>query len=66
MNITVNGKPIELKEPATIAGLLEVLGLSNRRVAVEHNLKILQPDSYATTALAEGDVLEIVGFVGGG
>ena len=36
-------------------------------VVVEHNRTILRDrDAYASLALADGDVLEIVHFVGGG
>ena len=52
-------------EGATIASLLEGLGLSNKRVAVEHNMVILARDGYGTP-VNEGDVIEIISFVGGG
>jgi thiamine biosynthesis protein ThiS len=66
MKITVNGNLIEMPEGAGLKGLLETLGLSEKRVAVELNRVILPRESYDNTALNEGDVLEIVGFVGGG
>jgi thiamine biosynthesis protein ThiS len=66
MNVIVNGGIVELKEGAGLKGLLEGLGLSDKRVAVELNRVILPRESYEGTALKEGDVLEIVGFVGGG
>jgi len=66
MKVVVNGECMELSEGADVAGLLAVLGLEKRRVAVELGRKILSPDAYASTKINEGDVLEIVGFVGGG
>jgi len=66
MKITVNGNPIEMPEGAGLTALLGTLGLSDRRVAVELNRVILARESYEGTALKDGDVLEIVGFVGGG
>jgi len=66
MVITVNGSNMELAPGTTLAALLDELGLSRTRVAVEHNRRILAPDSYAGTALGDGDVLEILSFVGGG
>ncbi len=65
MKITVNGKETSLDEGSTVASLLESLGLSDKRVAVEHNRVILSRDGYAAP-LGEGDVLEIISFVGGG
>ena len=66
MNITVNGNPAEVAPGLTVAGLLGELGLSDMRVAVEHNRRILQRDEYAGAELNEGDSLEILSFVGGG
>ncbi len=66
MQITVNGKPRDIGASANLAALLEHLGLDPARVAVEHNLDIVPQAQFAATALAEGDRLEIVQFVGGG
>lgn len=65
MLITVNGEERETSA-ATVADLVTELGLDVRKVAVERNLEILPRALHATTALAEGDRLEIVQFVGGG
>jgi thiamine biosynthesis protein ThiS len=66
MQITVNGEARSFDSPLTIAGLLDQLGLKQDRVAVEYNRKLLQRAEWAGTALAQGDSLEIVQFVGGG
>lgn len=66
MTITVNGRPKELDGPTTVAALLESLKLDAARVAVELNREILPRAEFAETALADGDSLEIVQFVGGG
>jgi thiamine biosynthesis protein ThiS len=65
MRVQVNG---ELREVAatTILTLVEELGLDVRKVAVERNLEIVPRSLHATTALAEGDRIELVQFVGGG
>jgi thiamine biosynthesis protein ThiS len=64
--LQVNGKRIELDEPTLLTAYLEMLGVSPRAVAVEHNSMILERDAYATTTLRDGDVVEIVRMVGGG
>jgi thiamine biosynthesis protein ThiS len=64
--IRVNGDPLDLQGPLTIAGLLDRLGIDARRVAVEHNLIVVKRHAFATTPIAEGDEIEIVNFVGGG
>jgi thiamine biosynthesis protein ThiS len=65
MRVQVNG---ELREVAatTILALVEELGLDIRKVAVERNLEIVPRSLHATTALTEGDRIELVQFVGGG
>jgi sulfur carrier protein len=46
--------------------LITELGLDPRKVAVERNLEIVPRSLHADTALADGDRIEIVQFVGGG
>lgn len=66
IRLTVNGEPRALPEGATVASLLEEIGLAARKVAVERNAEIVPRSLYAHTALREGDALEIVHFIGGG
>jgi thiamine biosynthesis protein ThiS len=50
-----------------MAELLGSLRVDPRLVVVEHNRTILRDhDTYASRSLANGDVVEIVHFVGGG
>ena len=51
---------------STILDLVKALSLDPRKVAVERNLEIVPKSLHATTALAEGDRIELVQFVGGG
>jgi len=64
--VTVNGEAREVPAPATVADLLRGIGLDTRKVAVERNMEIVPRSAYAETALAAGDALEIVHFIGGG
>jgi len=66
LRIRLNGEPRELADGLTIQQLLDELGIDPRRVAVEHNLTIVKRHRYDTTAINEGDEVEIVNFVGGG
>ena len=66
VTIRVNGEPLRLSVGASVATLLEKLRVSTPRVAVERNRDIVPKGEYATTALADGDELEVVEFVGGG
>jgi len=65
MRIQVNGEHRQV-EAATILALVEELGLDVRKVAVERNLEIVPRSLHATTALSDGDRVELVQFVGGG
>jgi len=67
ITLMVNGAPRELAPHSTIGGLLGSLGIDPRLVVVEHNRLILRDrESYATRPVCDGDVVEIVHFVGGG
>ncbi len=66
ISITVNGEQRQVAAGASLSDLLAQIGLDTRKVAVERNLEIVPRSSYAATALAEADQLEIVHFIGGG
>jgi len=66
MRVTLNGEARDLSEGLTVRDLVDELGLSKRRIAVEVNRDILPRDGYARHALRDGDVVEIVQFIGGG
>jgi len=65
MQIQVNGELRDVHAD-TILALVEELGLDIRKVAVERNLEIVPRSQHAVTALAAGDRIEVVQFVGGG
>lgn len=66
MHLVVNGEPCEVPESLSVRGLVEHLGLTEGPVAVELNRDVVPRAEHPSTLLAEGDVLEIVHFVGGG
>ena len=65
ITVTVNGES-RRTSAATIAELARELELDPAKVAVERNGTIAPRSELARHALADGDVLEIVHFVGGG
>ncbi|MBF9151754.1 sulfur carrier protein ThiS [Novosphingobium jiangmenense] len=65
LSLTVNGEP-RRATPGSIADLVRSLELEPTKVAVERNGEIVPRSTLADVAIAEGDVLEIVHFVGGG
>jgi thiazole synthase len=66
LSLLVNGEPRRIACGASIADLVISLELDPRKVAVEHNGEIAPRSGLAERLLADGDVLEIVHFVGGG
>ncbi len=65
IEITVNGET-RRTSATTVAALVTELELDPAKVAVERNREIAPRSTLAQTPLANGDVLEIVHFVGGG
>ena len=66
MRLIVNGEERSFSGIGDVAGLVAALGLNPRKVAVERNLEIVPRSTYAATAIADGDRIEIVHFIGGG
>lgn len=66
MTITLNGQTRTLDHAASVADLLTLLGLSGKPVVVERNHQALLPREMESTALADGDVIEIVQITAGG
>ena len=62
----INGEACTCAEGLTVAALLREREHDATAVVVEHNGQIVPAADFAATALNEGDVLEIVQFVGGG
>jgi sulfur carrier protein len=65
MNIKLNGEDRQIA-CGTVAELLTEMEIPRQGVAVEVNLKIVKKADYDSCAICEGDVVEIVNFVGGG
>jgi thiamine biosynthesis protein ThiS len=64
--VTVNGEPRRTTAGVTIAAMLRELGIDPARVAVERNLAIVPRSTLDVAPVADGDIFEIVHFVGGG
>ncbi len=66
MKLVINGEEKSFADDLSLSALVEKLGMKPDRVAVELNRDIVPRERWASTALQEGDRLEIVHFVGGG
>lgn len=65
LTITLNGQERQVARGTTIADLVRQSGLREEQVAVEVNRRVVRTVDYGRK-LAEGDVVELVTFVGGG
>ena len=62
---TINGQSVDCAGK-TIAQYLAEEGYNAVRIAVERNCEIVPKAKYAETVIEDGDVIEVVNFVGGG
>jgi sulfur carrier protein len=66
MELTINGESRQFSAPLSVAALVDVLGFTGKRIAVERNGEIVARGRHAEVELAAGDRIEIVVAVGGG
>ncbi|MEJ2060792.1 MAG: sulfur carrier protein ThiS [Gammaproteobacteria bacterium] len=66
MEIILNGERREVPEAITAAGLVALLELGERRLAMEVNAEIVPRSTLAEHTLHAGDRVEIVHAIGGG
>lgn len=66
VQLTVNGKPMELENEMLLPAFLAARQIDPRHIAVACNGDVLDRDCYAEVMLRSGDVIEIVRMVGGG
>lgn len=66
VTIWINGEARPLAQPLPLAELLDELGLTGKRIAVEVNADIVPRGEHRTRILADGDRVEVVHAIGGG
>lgn len=66
MVVIANGDEVEVTDGASVAQLLDQLGLAGRLIVVERNGEPIPRKEQSTTTLAAGDRLELVRAVAGG
>lgn len=66
LEIRINGEIRQFPQDHTVASLIEALGYTGKRIAVERNGEIVPKSTHGSTPLRSGDCLEIVVAVGGG
>ncbi len=66
MKIRLNGQDYNIEEELSVEELLRRLSILPERVAVEVNLQVIRKADFKCFKIKDGDVVEIVNFVGGG
>lgn len=64
--IQVNGKKYDFLQGLDVREFLKLHGFEDDRIAVERNGAVLKRSSLGDTMVEDGDVYEVVSFVGGG
>ncbi|MBN1578878.1 MAG: sulfur carrier protein ThiS [Chitinispirillaceae bacterium] len=65
--IILNGKPVSPDARATTVGaLIAAQGIDPSHVVVEVNREIVRRDDFDRCPVRDGDVIEVLRFVGGG
>ncbi|PIE69190.1 MAG: thiamine biosynthesis protein ThiS [Deltaproteobacteria bacterium] len=65
MKLQVNGTQTS-SSAASLSELITELQLTRESLVVEHNTRIIRQQDWASTRLKEGDIIELLNFVGGG
>jgi sulfur carrier protein len=66
ITVSINGAVRRLTQTISIATLIEEMGLTGKRIALERNGEIVPRSQFPSQQLEDGDTLEIVAAVGGG
>ena len=66
VKIVLNGQNYLVEKKQSILQLIEELNLDMSKVAVEKNYQIIIADDFSENTLEQGDIIEIVHFIGGG
>ena len=66
MNIKVNGEVKEYPNNLTLDKLIDDLGIKDKVMASAVNMEIVKKDNWSSCILKDGDIIELLDFVGGG
>jgi len=66
ISVSINGSTRQFPDTMSLAALIDEMGLTGKRFALERNGEIVPSSKFSMQQLAEGDKLEVVVAVGGG
>jgi thiamine biosynthesis protein ThiS len=66
INVVLNGEPRKVETEVTLDRMLDLFSLPRQRVAIELNRSVVRRNDWPVTFVSDGDVIEVIHFVGGG
>ena len=66
MNVTINGTAKELSPSAHLLDVVTQFCKEPKHIITEVNGQIIVSSHWGTTTIKDGDIIELVAFVGGG
>ena len=66
IKIILNGEEKFLPQKTTIAKLIEEYQLDVKKIAIEKDFEIVNPQNFSSVIVDDGSRIEIVHFIGGG
>ena len=66
IEITVNGRSVEIEDSMTVEQLLDTVEVPANYLAVELNAEVVPREAYSNQWVRAGDDIEVVTLVGGG
>jgi sulfur carrier protein len=66
IQITVNGRNVEIQSPMTVEQVLDTVDVPPNYLAVEVNADVVPREQYTTRMVGPNDEVEVVTLVGGG
>lgn len=62
----LNGEPTVIAAQTSLLELIKNLELDSKKIAIEKDLEIVNPQNFSQIIIDEGSRIEIVHFIGGG
>jgi thiamine biosynthesis protein ThiS len=66
INVVLNGEPRRIENEVTLDQMLDLFSLPRQRIAIELNRSVIRRAEWPAYVLSDGDVVEVIHFVGGG
>lgn len=66
ISVIINDVEHTFDDRLTVTAMLDAMELKPEKVAIERNEEVIPRSTYKTAMIENGDIIEIVHFIGGG